>query len=76
MFVDSHCHLDKLDYSSGDSMQRVLESAAERDVSKMLCVSVDLKNFTPMYQAIQDLPGVFASVGVHPLNTGDEPVTV
>ncbi|WP_271270286.1 TatD family hydrolase [Aliamphritea hakodatensis] len=76
MFVDSHCHLDKLDFSSGDTLSRVLTSAAERQVSKMLCVSVDMQSFTPMYEQIAGLDQVYASVGVHPLNTAETPVSV
>ena len=66
MFVDSHCHLDKLDFSSGDTLTRVLASAAERQVSKMLCVSVDMQSFTPMYEQIAGLDQVYASVGGAP----------
>jgi len=71
MFVDSHCHLDKLDLSpyNGD-LSALLSAAAERDVSSMLCVSVELEQFTSMYELIKDYENIFSSVGVHPLSAG------
>ncbi len=69
MYIDSHCHLDRLDLSAHNNiLQPVLDAAAARDVSRMLCVAIDMQQFPAMYAVIQQLPNVYASVGVHPLH--------
>jgi len=69
MFVDSHCHLDRLDLSAhNNSLEPVLKAAAQRDVSRMLCVAIDMQLFPQMIQTIEKLDNVYGSVGVHPLH--------
>lgn len=73
MFIDSHCHLDKLDLSPYDNnFSAMLSAAFERDISRLLCVSIDLEQFEGMYQLIQDHPKIFSSLGVHPLHVENE----
>lgn len=74
MLVDSHCHLDKLEYGKkhGD-MAEAIRKAANRGVNHMLCISVGLSTFPDMLAAIKPFPQVFASCGVHPLHHDDEP---
>lgn len=67
--VDSHCHLDSLDYNElHSSVDAVLEKARERDVKFMLAVATTLPGYTAMTQLIGDRPEVAFSCGVHPLN--------
>jgi TatD DNase family protein len=67
MFIDSHCHLDRLDLSPYDnSFASAVDAAKERLVNDMLCVSIDTDNFTGMYDLIRDYPSIYASFGVHP----------
>ena len=69
MFIDSHCHLDKLDLVEyNNSFTQLLQETTARSVSRMLCVSIDLQNFTKMYQLISAYPQIDASMGVHPLH--------
>jgi len=69
MLIDSHCHLDKLDLDEHQgSLANLLTQCSERDISRMLCVSVDLQDFAKMYQQIAPFPQVDASLGVHPLH--------
>ncbi|MFW1676383.1 TatD family hydrolase [Pontibacter sp. JAM-7] len=76
MFIDSHCHLDKLDLATyGDDFSAMVHAATERQISKMLCVSISLSAFESMYQIIRDWPQIFASVGVHPLHTDEGEVS-
>lgn len=73
MFIDSHCHLDKIDLSHYDNnFSTMLDAAHERNVSRLLCVSIDLEQFQDMYEMIADNTNVFASVGVHPLHVENE----
>ena len=77
MFIDSHCHLDRLDLSPYDNdFSKMLQAATERKVDKMLCVSIALEQFTQMYDLIHKHDGIYASVGVHPLSAADEQVSV
>lgn len=76
MLVDSHCHLDRLDYEKKhQDIADVVRKAQARGVSHMLSVSVTLKDYPAMRQAIEPFANVFASCGVHPLDL-EEPWSV
>lgn len=67
--VDSHCHLDGLDYESQHrDISDVLAKAAARDVKFMLAVATTLPGYKAMITLIGDRPEVAYSCGVHPLN--------
>lgn len=67
--VDSHCHLDGLDYQSlHKSVDDVLEKAAARDVKFCLAVATTLERYQAMRQLIGERDNVAFSCGVHPLN--------
>lgn len=68
MFVDSHCHLDKIDAAKiGLELPQIVANARQQQVEHMLCVCVTLEDFAPMQQAVADYPDVSVSCGVHPL---------
>ena len=67
MLVDSHCPLDCLDLAPfGNSFEKLLESTREAGVGHMLCVSIDLENYSSMLALVEDQPDISISVGVHP----------
>lgn len=67
MLVDSHCHLDLLDFASlGTDLNGVLDEARRQGVERMLCVSITLEGFPRVLALAQAHEGVYASVGVHP----------
>ncbi|MBV4366197.1 metal-dependent hydrolase [Erwinia phyllosphaerae] len=67
--VDSHCHLDGLDYEKlHQDLDDVLAKAAARDVKFMLAVATTLPGYKAMTQLIGDRHNVAYSCGVHPLN--------
>ena len=69
MLVDSHCHLDRLDFTkTHGGIDTVVNAAMDVGVSHFLCVSVHLNQFPHMMEAIKPFDNVFASCGVHPLN--------
>ena len=70
MFVDSHCHLDRLDKSEAE-LAEVLNFARRRGVEHFLCVAVSVKEFPAMMAAIEGFADVSASCGVHPLHQED-----
>ena len=72
MFVDSHCHLDRLDLSEFDNqIKNVVENAHKAAVDKMLCVSVTLAEFPSMAEKTSSFENVYLSCGMHPLNQDD-----
>ena len=44
----------------------MLEAAAQADVTRMMCIGVDLDSFDSMHARIRDYPQIFCSAGVHP----------
>jgi TatD DNase family protein len=73
MFVDSHCHLDRVDLSRyGGDFSRLMAATREAGVSNMLCVSIDLVRYPAMRALVDPYPNVSVSVGVHPSQEPDE----
>ncbi|TLU68078.1 TatD family deoxyribonuclease [Thalassotalea litorea] len=73
MFIDSHCHLDRLKLSEfPGGIREVIDLASKANVSRMLCVSVTLDEFPAMAEATKPYEQVDISCGTHPLNQGDE----
>ncbi|MCG7549995.1 YchF/TatD family DNA exonuclease [Pseudoalteromonas sp. Of7M-16] len=69
MIVDSHCHLDRLDFDKLKSeLPEILQAARDKQVEHFLCVSVTLDQFPNMLRVIEPFDDVSASCGVHPLN--------
>lgn len=69
MFIDSHCHLDKLDYQDlHQSVEDVVSKAQAANVKELLSVGVKLDSFENMLEMIQPFDNVYASCGVHPLD--------
>ena len=62
MFVDSHCHLDRLDLSAcNNDLQSVIDAATGKNVSRMLCVAIDLQNLPEMLETVNRFDNVYAS---------------
>ncbi len=67
MYFDSHCHLDHIDLDDFDAdFDRLLAQIAAADVTRMLCIGVDLDTFESMFNRIESYKQVFCTVGVHP----------
>lgn len=67
--VDSHCHLDGLDYQSlHKDVDDVLAKAAARDVKFCLAVATTLQGYRHMRELVGKRDNVVFSCGVHPLN--------
>ncbi|KZN32380.1 DNAse [Pseudoalteromonas luteoviolacea CPMOR-2] len=72
MIVDSHCHLDRLEFAKLKSeLPEILQNARDKQVEHFLCVSVTLEQFPGMLKVIEGFSDVSASCGVHPLNQDD-----
>lgn len=69
MFIDSHCHLDRLELEKlGMDLPSVLKAAEQANVQHMLCVSVSLQEFSQMAALVAEYPQVSVSCGEHPLH--------
>ncbi|MDN4503335.1 TatD family hydrolase [Alteromonadaceae bacterium BrNp21-10] len=70
MFVDSHCHLDRLK-KTPDELAQTVAFAMDKGVEHFLCVSVSVSEFPQMLETIRPFENVSASCGVHPLHQED-----
>ncbi|MFT4731145.1 MAG: TatD DNase family protein [Gammaproteobacteria bacterium] len=70
MFVDSHCHLDRLK-KNDDELVEIVAAAKKRKVEHMLCVAVSVKEFNDMRAKVSKFDNVSMSCGVHPLHNED-----
>tara|TARA_R110001583_G_scaffold81253_2_gene217009 strand:+ start:37578 stop:38384 length:807 start_codon:yes stop_codon:yes gene_type:complete len=68
MLVDSHCHLDRLDYSKKHKdLDDVLNKAKLAGIDYLMSVCVTLKDYPAMAELIKGHQQIFSSCGVHPL---------
>ena len=77
MYIDSHCHLDrlKLDPYNGD-IKLAIAAAHQQGVDTMLCVAIDLEHIENVLSIAAENPSVYASVGVHPTSDDVEEPTL
>ncbi len=73
MLVDSHCHLNLIDYKAlGVEMDAVIEAALKNGVEHMLCVGTTLHDVDTILAIANSNAHISASVGLHP----NEPIEV
>ncbi len=71
--IDSHCHLNSLDYETRHkNVDEVLENAKQRSVQHVISVCTTLSDFKEMKQLTAHRDDVSLSCGMHPLNIEDE----
>ncbi|OOF51539.1 metal-dependent hydrolase [Rodentibacter genomosp. 1] len=72
--VDSHCHLDALDYENlHKNIADVVEKAYARDVKHLLAIGVTLSRFEKAYETLCQFDNISLACGVHPLDFEEEP---
>ncbi len=77
LLVDSHCHLDRLDWDScGGSVASALARARVNGVGRVLCISVDPDNIPDVLALAEAHAEVSATVGVHPLQAAENPISL
>lgn len=67
MFVDSHCHLDRLDCDKVGPLDQVLDSARKRGVERFLCIATHLDGYDRIDAIAKEHEDVRVTAGVHPL---------
>jgi Tat protein secretion system quality control protein TatD with DNase activity len=69
MFVDSHCHLDRLDPGThGGDLAAALDAARARGVRQFLAIAVTLEEAPGVAAIARAHDDVAIAVGVHPLH--------
>ncbi|WP_019613364.1 TatD family hydrolase [Psychromonas ossibalaenae] len=69
MLVDSHCHLDGLDYKNRHKdLTDVVNKAQEKGINYLLSVCVEVKKYPAMAELTASFPQIFCSAGMHPLH--------
>lgn len=67
--VDSHCHLDALNYETLHSdLFDVISKAQQKEVKHCLAVGTTLPGFEHLYSMTKDFDNISLSCGIHPLN--------
>ncbi|MGD0960724.1 MAG: TatD family hydrolase [Methylomonas sp.] len=75
MFIDSHCHLDRLDLSPyRHSFEEFVQETGRQGVSHMLCIAIDQESFPAMRELTAAYGNISLSAGIHPnVTDGREP---
>jgi TatD DNase family protein len=75
MFIDSHCHLDRIDLNPyQNDFSQFMQEAEQSQIDHMLCIAIDLESYPAMVELVKDYPSISLSVGVHPnVHEGQEP---
>ena len=61
-FIDTHCHLDKLETNP----EETVEEAKQEGVKTMVTISVDEESFDFVSKAVKQFKDVYGTVGIHP----------
>jgi len=75
MFIDSHCHLDRIDLVPyQNDFKLFMQEAENSKIDQMLCIAIDLESYPNMVDLVKDYPSISLSVGVHPnVQEGKDP---
>ncbi|WP_367670525.1 TatD family hydrolase [Sodalis-like secondary symbiont of Drepanosiphum platanoidis] len=66
--IDSHCHLDKLNYITlHKNIDDVIKKAQKKNINIILFVCTEIKNFNFMKKLVKGKKNIFLSYGTHPL---------
>ena len=67
MFIDSHCHLDRVDLAPySNDLAEYLKVTQDDSLDHMLCVSINWEAYPAMRDLVSNQPQISISVGVHP----------
>ncbi|WIX34494.1 TatD family hydrolase [Salinicola sp. JS01] len=70
MFVDSHCHLDRLDLTPyGGDLGAALDAARARGVQRFLAIATTLESAPALAAMTREHADVDIALGLHPLQT-------
>lgn len=70
MLIDTHCHLDFADFE--EERDAIVSRAHEAGVRQMVTICTRVRKLDTILAIADEYPSVFASVGTHPNNAGEE----
>jgi TatD DNase family protein len=70
MLIDTHCHLDFADFA--EERDAIVSRAHEAGVKQMVTICTRVRKLENILAIADEYPSVFASVGTHPNNAGEE----
>jgi len=71
--IDSHCHLDRLNYNLlHKNIEDVLNKSYQNNVKNFLTISTSINNFYKITKLFKKYNIIFYSCGIHPLNCEKE----
>lgn len=75
MFIDSHCHLDRIDLKPyQNDFGLFMKEVENSKIDHMLCIGIDLESYPAMLELVEPYENISLSVGVHPnVTEGREP---
>lgn len=75
MFIDSHCHLDRIDLEPyHNDFSLFMQHARQQQIEHMLCIAIDMERYPAMRAMVEPYADISLSVGVHPnVTDGHEP---
>ena len=77
MLVDTHCHINMLDFDTfKEGIDGVIRDAHSHQVNRMICISVDFETLPDVLAIADQHESVYATVGVHPSECSQESLTV
>lgn len=72
-FIDSHCHIDQLNYCTlHKDIDDVLKKSYKSHIKKILTISTSINNFYKIKKLLNNYNSILYSCGVHPLNCDQE----
>ena len=69
MLIDSHCHLDALEFS--DEQDAIIKNALHHGVEKIIIPAVNRKSFDDVIELRKKFPNCFYALGFHPMYIHD-----
>lgn len=69
--IDSHCHLDLIE-EKDENIDNIIQNALDNNVKILQTICTRISKFDEIYKYAKKYNNVFASLGTHPCNAGDE----
>ena len=75
MFIDSHCHLDRIDLKPyQNDFSCFMAEAKQQHIEHLLCIGIDMEAYPTMFDLVSEYDNISVTVGVHPnVREGHEP---
>lgn len=70
MFIETHAHLDHPKFS--EDLPAVIQRAQEAGVKRIVSIGTGIKSSQEIVTLAESFPSVFAAIGIHPTEIGDE----